>query len=52
MLEQLRLAIRRPNDSDSGSEEENMSTIALSHKAAKLMRLCDLEGYKRQVCEL
>jgi hypothetical protein len=24
-----------------------MSTIALSHKAAKLMRLCDLEGYKR-----
>jgi hypothetical protein len=24
-----------------------MSTIALSHKAAKLMKLCDLEGYKR-----
>ena len=47
MSEQLRLAIRRPNDSDSGSEEENMSTIALSHKAAKLMKLCDLEGYKR-----
>ena len=23
-----------------------MSTIALSHKAAKLMRLCDLEGFK------
>jgi DsbC/DsbD-like thiol-disulfide interchange protein len=28
-------------------EEEKMSTIALSHKAAKLMKLCDLEGYKR-----
>jgi len=49
MSEQLRLAIRRPNDSDSGSEEENMSTIALSHKAAKLMKLCDLEGYKRDL---
>ena len=24
-----------------------MSTIALSHKAAKLMKLCALEGYKR-----
>jgi hypothetical protein len=24
-----------------------MPTIALSHKAAKLMKLCDLEGYKR-----
>jgi hypothetical protein len=24
-----------------------MSTIALSHKGAKLMKLCDLEGYKR-----
>jgi hypothetical protein len=47
MTEQLRLAIRRPNDSGSGSEEEKMSTIALSHKAAKLMKLCDLEGYKR-----
>jgi hypothetical protein len=47
MSEQLRLAIRRPNDSDSGSEEEKMSRIALSHKAAKLMKLCDLEGYKR-----
>ena len=47
MSEQLRLVIRRPNDSGSGSEEENMSRIALSHKAAKLMKLCDLEGYKR-----
>jgi hypothetical protein len=24
-----------------------MSTIVLTHKAAKLMKLCDLEGYKR-----
>jgi len=24
-----------------------MSTIALSEKAAKLMKLCDLEGFKR-----
>jgi hypothetical protein len=24
-----------------------MSTISLSQKAAKLMKLCDLEGYKR-----
>jgi hypothetical protein len=47
MSEQLRLAIRRPNESDSGSEEERMPTIALSPRAAKLMKLCDLEGYKR-----
>ena len=47
MSEQLRLASRRPNDSDSGSEEEKMSRIALSPKAVKLMKLCELEGYKR-----
>jgi hypothetical protein len=47
MSEQLRLAIRHPNDSGSGSEEEKMSRITLSYKAAKLMKLCDLEGYKR-----
>jgi hypothetical protein len=47
MLEQLRLAIRHPNDSGSGSEEQKMSKITLSYKAAKLMKLCDLEGYKR-----
>jgi hypothetical protein len=47
MSEQLRLAIRRPNESGSGSEEEKMSRIALSPKAAKLMKLCELEGYKR-----
>jgi hypothetical protein len=44
---QLRLAIRRPNSSGFGSEEENMPQVALSHKAAKLMKLCDLEGFKR-----
>ena len=47
MSEQLRLAIRRPNDSGFGSEEEKMSRIVLSPKAAKLMKLCELEGYKR-----
>jgi hypothetical protein len=47
MTEQLRLAIRYPNVSGSGSEEEKMSRITLSFKAAKLMKLCDLEGYKR-----
>ena len=47
MSEQLRLVIRRLNDAGSGSEEEKMSRIALSHKAAKLMKLCDLEGYRR-----
>jgi hypothetical protein len=47
MSEQLRLAIRRPNDSDAGSKEENMSRIVLSPRAAKLMKLCELEGYKR-----
>jgi hypothetical protein len=47
MSKQLRLVIRRLNDSGSGSEEEKMSRIVLSHKAAKLMKLCDLEGYKR-----
>src|SRR5712671_5757735 len=31
----------------SGSAEEKMSTIALSYKSAKLMKLCDLEGLKR-----
>ena len=44
MSEQLRLAIRRPNDSRSGSEEKKMSRIALSPKATKLMKLCELEG--------
>jgi hypothetical protein len=47
MLEQLRLAIRHPNSSGSGSEEKSMRSIVLTHKAKKLMKLCDLEGYKR-----
>jgi hypothetical protein len=46
MSEQLRLAIQHPNASDAGSEEEKMSTIALSNKAAKLMKLCEAEGFK------
>ena len=41
----LRLAIERLNSSGARSEEEKMSTIALSNKGAKLMRLCDLEGF-------
>jgi hypothetical protein len=42
---QLRLAIRCLNGSGSGSEEEEMSRIVLSTKAAKLMKLCDVEGF-------
>jgi hypothetical protein len=33
-------------NSDVRSEEENMSSIALSHKAQKLMKLCDIEGFE------
>src|SRR3954470_12671978 len=47
MPKQLRLAIRHPNGSGVGSEEKKMFTIALSQKAAKLMTLCDLEGFER-----
>jgi len=43
---ELRLAIEHPNSSDARTEEEKVSTIALSNKAAKLMVLCDLEGFK------
>jgi hypothetical protein len=46
MSTELHLAIEHPNGSDARNEEENMSTIALSNKAAKLMVLCDLEGFK------
>src|SRR5215831_17758980 len=47
MLMQLRLAIEQPNVSDARSEEENMTvTIELTRKAAKLMKLCDIEGFK------
>jgi hypothetical protein len=40
---QLRLAIRRPNESGFGSKEKKMSRIVLSPKTAKLMKLCELE---------
>ena len=38
--------IEHPNNSDARTEEEKVSTIALSNKAAKLMMLCELEGFK------
>src|ERR1700719_455764 len=40
------LAIEHPNCSDARSEEKEMPIIALSNKAAKLMKLCDLEGFE------
>jgi len=43
---ELRPAIQHPNSSGPGSEEECMSTIVLTTKAQKLMRLCEIEGYK------
>jgi hypothetical protein len=42
----LRLAIERLNGSGARSEEEKMCTIALSNKGTKLMKLCDLEGFR------
>jgi len=39
------LAIEHLNGSGDRSEEDRMSTIALSNKAAKLMKLCDAEGF-------
>jgi hypothetical protein len=47
MLEAAPSRYPAPEWSGSGSEEDEMSTIVLTHKAAKLMKLCDLEGYKR-----
>jgi hypothetical protein len=41
----LHPAIERLNGSGARSEEEKMSTIALSNKAAKLMKLCEAEGF-------
>jgi hypothetical protein len=35
-----------PEDSDVDSEEEKMSTNALSKKAAKLNKLCEIEGFQ------
>jgi hypothetical protein len=46
LVTNLHLAIEHPNLSDARSEEERMSTIELTNKAAKLMKLCDAAGYK------
>jgi hypothetical protein len=40
----LRLGNAHPNGSDARSEEKKMM-IALSQRAVKLMRLCDIEGF-------
>ena len=42
----FRLAIEHLNSSDARTEEEKVSTIALSNKGAKLMALCELEGFR------
>jgi hypothetical protein len=47
MLEAAPPRYPAPEWSGSGTEEKEMSTIVLTHKAAKLMKLCDLEGFKR-----
>jgi hypothetical protein len=48
MLEAAPPRYPAPEWSGSGSAEEEMSTtIVLTHKAVKLMKLCDLENYKR-----
>jgi hypothetical protein len=36
-----------PEWSDAGSEEDIMSTIVLSNKAQKLMKLCEAEGFDK-----
>ena len=45
----LRLAIRHPNGSDVGSEEEKMSTVYTVHltkRAVRLLELCEAEGFE------
>jgi hypothetical protein len=43
----LRLAIEHPNRSAARSEEEEkVPAIGLSQRATKLMKLCDVEGFK------
>jgi len=45
----LRLAIRDPNDSGLGSEEEKMSTVHSVHltlRAVRLLELCEAEGFE------
>ena len=46
----LRLAIRNPNGSDAGSEEEKMSTVQNVHltlKSVRLLELCEAEGFEK-----
>jgi hypothetical protein len=46
----LRLAIRHPNGSDAGSEEEKMSTVQSVHltlKAVRLLEFCEAEGFEK-----
>ena len=45
-LQSFDLAIDHPSGSGARSEEEEMSTIVLSNTAAKLMRLCEIEGFR------
>jgi formate dehydrogenase maturation protein FdhE len=45
MLEAAPPRYPAPEWSRAGSEEKKMSIIVLSHKAVKLMTLCDLEGF-------
>jgi hypothetical protein len=45
-LQSFDLAIDHLSSSGARSEEEAMSTIALSNNAAKLMRLCEIEGFR------
>ena len=45
----LRLAIRHPNGSGTGSEEEKMSSIHSVHltmRAVRLLELCEAEGFE------
>jgi len=45
-----RLAIRNPNGSDAGSEEEKMSTVQSVHltlKAVRLLELCEAKGFEK-----
>jgi hypothetical protein len=46
-LQSFGLAIDHPSGSGDRSEEEAMSTIiVLSNRMAKLMRLCEIEGFR------
>ena len=45
-LQSFDLVIDHPSGSGARSEEEEMSTIVLSNNAAKLMRLCEIEGFR------